>query len=85
VWVRHRERSEAPNGHLDNRLVGRLGELFSVHDDIGKVYKVAIVALLKVRRSSKPSREEEMIWMEWREDDKNVHIIRKKYILSLGL
>jgi len=75
VWVRCREHSEAPDGRLDGRLVGRLGGLFCVHDYIGKVHEVAMVALLKVHGSSKPSGEEGMIRMEWREDDKNVHIV----------
>jgi len=45
--------------------VGRLGGLFSVRDHMGKVHKVAMVPLLKVRRSSKPSGEEGMIRIEW--------------------
>ena len=84
MWVRYRERSEAPDGRLDSRLVERLGGLFSVRDYMDKVHKVAMVALLKVCGFSKPSGEEEMIWMEWREDDKNVCIVGIKEVEGMA-
>jgi len=53
-------------------------------DHMGKVHEVVIVALLKVRGSSKPSGEEEMIRMEWRENDKNVRIVGIKEVEGMA-
>jgi len=64
--------------------VGRLGGLFSVCNYMGKVHEVAMVALLKVHGFSKPSGEEEIIRMEWREDDKNVCIVEIKELEGMA-
>jgi len=63
-------------GQLDGRIVGRLERLFSVQEDTGRIYEVALVTLLRVRGSARPWGEEGMIRVEQREDGNSMHVIR---------
>jgi len=61
---------------LDGWIVGRLEGLFSVQEDTGRIHEVALVTLLRVRRSARPWGEEGMILVEQREDENSMHVIR---------
>ena len=89
VWVRLREGTEAPNGTLIGRIVGRLEGLFSVRDHVYKVHEVAMVTVLVARRSSTPGGDGGMIRVEWQEDNSNVMVVqirqREGVAHSIGL
>ena len=76
VCVRRRQRTEAPHGTLDTRIMGRLDGLLSVRKHVYKVHEVAMVTVLVVRGSRMPGGEEGMIWVEWREDNRNVIVVQ---------
>jgi len=41
-------------GQLDGWIVGRLEGLFSIQQDTGRIYEMALVTLLRVRESAGP-------------------------------
>ncbi|KAF8415752.1 hypothetical protein BGX38DRAFT_1281172 [Terfezia claveryi] len=77
VWIRRKEHAplELQMGQLDGRMVGQLEGLFSIHDEMWKVYEVALVVLLRLQGPAKPSGEEGMIRVELREEWKWTHMI----------
>ncbi|KAF8434266.1 hypothetical protein BGX38DRAFT_1275618 [Terfezia claveryi] len=73
--VRCRVCSEAANGELDGKIVGRLEGLLSVWDHVNRVNKVALVLLVWVRDSKKPGRDEEMVPMEYGNAGRKLQIV----------
>ena len=53
----------------------RLEGLFSVRNHVDEVHKVAMVTVLVVPGSRAPGGEEGLIWLEWREDNKNEVVV----------
>ena len=75
---------EFQRGQLDGKIVGRLGELFSVRDELFKVHEVALVGLVWLRGPAKPSGEESMIRVELREEAKELYIVRVRDIEEMA-
>ena len=75
---------EFQRGQIDRRMVGRLGGLFSVRDELYKVHEVALVGLLRLRGLAKPSGEDGMIRVELREEGKELHIVRVRDIEGMA-
>ena len=75
----------ATNGTLDERIVGRLEELFGARDHVDEVHEVAIVTVLVVRVSRKPGGEEGMIRVQWPEDNSNVVVVQIEQLEGVAL
>ena len=82
--MRERMPVEFERGQLNGRMVGRLGGLFSVRDELSKVHVVALVGLLRLRGPAKPYGEEGMIRVELREEGKVLHIVRVRDIEGIA-
>jgi len=57
-------------------IVGRLEWLFSIQEDTGRIYKVALVTLLRVHRLTRLWGEEGMIQVKQWKDGNSICVIR---------
>jgi len=78
VWVRQQERAPEDRGigQLDGRMVRRLGRLFRVHENIGRIHEIALVMLLRLCGSARLWKEEGMIQVAQRADGNSMYVIR---------
>ena len=61
---------------VDGRMVARLKRLLRVAEEIGIIHLVALIMLLRLRRSARPCRKQAMVPVEKSVDGFGIRIIR---------